>query len=50
MSLAKYDEDNFNCYVERLSSKGLNMSREWTCPAIVPDRRSEKEDAHEKRQ
>ena len=50
MGLAKYGEDNFECYVERLSSKGLNMSLEWTCPETTVNEGKEKEAVHEKRQ
>ena len=49
MGLAKYDEDNFELYVERLSTKGLNMSREWTGPCQTDKRTDKKEDDHEKR-
>ena len=46
MGFAKYNEDDFECFVERLSGRGLNMRREWLDPA----EKEEKEDVHEKRQ
>ena len=49
MGLAKYDEDNFELYAERLRTKGLNMSREWTGPCQADNRTDKKEDDHEKR-
>ena len=49
MGLAKYDEDNFELYVERLSTKGLNMSRAWTDPYRTESKADKKEDRHEER-
>ena len=49
MGFTKCNEDDFERYVERLSSKGLNMQREWTCHTTRADKRNEEEDTHEKR-
>ena len=49
MGFTKCNEDDFERYVERLSSKGLNMHREWTDHETKADKRNEKEDGHEKR-
>lgn len=49
MGLAKYDEDNYELYVERLSTKGLNMTREWMGLSRTDNKTDKKEDYHEKR-
>ena len=48
MGFCKCNEDDFERYVERLSSKGLNMRAEWTSPAPRTGRDEEKENTDEK--
>jgi len=36
MSWAKCAEDNYNCYLERLSSKGMQMCREEPARPLAP--------------